>query len=358
MDSYPYSLNMLNEQEKNNFTDSISKILKSLNPRTQDVISRRFGLKAGGVETLESIGKKYKITRERVRQIEEAALRELRKNFDSFELNNRVSEIKNIFQQYGSIIRQDFLFYEFSGSSRYNKTNGTLVLLMTISSNFENYPENEDYYEIWTLKDPSYISRAKEIVSKVMTSFKRQGSVVPEAELVPFFGKASQESTGDKKIILSYLSLSKRIGKNIFGETGLADWPEIRPKGIKDKAFLVLKRTGKPLHFREIADTINSYKFDSKRANFQTVHNELIKDKRFVLVGRGLYALSEWGYEAGTVKEVLAKLLKENGPMAKDKIIAKTTEVRFVKPNTIVLNLQDKNLFKKDKEGFYCLVEN
>ena len=348
---------MLNEQEKLNFINSVSGVLKSLNTRSQDVIFRRFGLKTGDIETLESIGKKYNITRERVRQIEETALRELRKNFESFNFKDRVLNIKAIVQSYGNVIREDFLFYEFSGAHQYNKANAALVFLMTISSNFEEYPEDSKYFTIWTVKDPFYIDQAKDTAEKVIQGFKKHASVVPEAELAAFFNKFSKEAVDDKKIILSYLSLSKNIGKNIFGEWGFAFWPEIKPKGIKDKAYLVLKRTAKPLHFADIASLINTHKFDSKKANFQTVHNELIKDKRFVLVGRGLYALSEWGYEAGTVKDVLVSILKKHGPMPKEKVLAKTAEIRFVKPNTVLLNLQDKKLFKKTDNGNYALID-
>ena len=227
---------------------------------------------------------------------------------------------------------------------------------MTVSSAFDFHPEDDDYFSLWTVKDPFYANKAKEIVVKLIQAIKKQNSVIPESDLVLFFNKVTQENINDKKIILSNLSLSKNIGKNIFGEFGMYNWTEVKPKGIKDKAYLVLKRTTKPLHFRDIASSINSCKFDSKKANVQTVHNELIKDKRFVLVGRGLYALSEWGYEAGTVKDVLASILKKHGPMEKDKIIAKTAEVRFVKPNTIILNLQDKKLFKKDEKGLYTLI--
>ena len=248
------------------------------------------------------------------------------------------------------------MFHEFSGTQGYNKVNAALAFLMTISNNFEYHPEDEAHFSTWTVKDPFYFERAKETAEKLIQNFKKQNSVISESELVPFFNKASQENITDRKIILSYLNLSKLIGKNSFDQWGLTHWPEIRPKGIKDKAYLVLKMATKPIHFREIATLINGHRFDSKKANFQTVHNELIKDKRFVLVGRGLYALSEWGFEAGTVKDVLINLLKKHGPMAREKIIAKTSEVRFVKPNTILLNLQDKKLFKKDEKGFYGLV--
>lgn len=93
---------------------------------------------------------------------------------------------------------------------------------------------------------------------------------------------------------------------------------------------------------------------DQKAKNVlpQTVHNELIKDARFVLVGRGTYALSEWGYKPGTVKDVMVQVLRENGnSMDKEEIIKKTLDQRQVKESTILLNLQDRNHFEKDKGG-------
>src|SRR3989338_8041463 len=106
------------------------------------------------------------------------------------------------------------------------------------------------------------------------------------------------------------INLSKEINKNIFGEVGLVSWPSVKPRGVRDKAYLVVKRDGKPKHFRDIAKLINSTGFSNRKANVQTVHNELIKDSRFVLVGRGTYGLTEWGYKAGTVKDVLVDLLR------------------------------------------------
>lgn len=347
----------MNEQEKANFINSFSAVLDSLNPRSQDVVSRRLGLKTGNPETLESIGKKYKITRERVRQIEEAALRELRKKFDGFGLSDKIAKVKGILHDRGNVASEDVLFAEFSGSPDYNKVNAHLVLLMSISSAFERHPEDGQFFALWTVKDPFYLDRAKNMVAKLVQGFKRNGAVVGDPELAGFFNKSVPEDGVDKNALLSYASLSKSISKNVFGQWGLSAWPEIKPKGIKDKAFLVLKTSNKPLHFKEIAGLIGSYRFDSKKANVQTVHNELIKDSRFVLVGRGLYALSEWGYENGTVKDVMVRILKKHGPLSKEKIIAKTAEVRFVKPNTILLNLQDKRHFRKEENGFYKLVK-
>ncbi len=108
------------------------------------------------------------------------------------------------------------------------------------------------------------------------------------------------------------------------------------------------------MHFKEVAESIKNL-FD-KKAHVATTHNELIKDKRFVLVGRGLYALSEWGYLNGVVKDVIAKVLEKHGPLTKDEIVDKVLKERYVKENTIMVNLQNAKHFKKDKQGKYSLV--
>jgi hypothetical protein len=117
----------------------------------------------------------------------------------------------------------------------------------------------------------------------------------------------------------------------------------------------VVKRHGSPMHFREVAEAIEGL-FDRK-AHTATTHNELIKDDRFVLVGRGLYALTEWGYSAGVVKDVLRDILEANGPLSREEIIDKVRKERYVKDNTIVVNLQDGNIFRRLSNGQYSLVE-
>jgi DNA-directed RNA polymerase delta subunit len=109
------------------------------------------------------------------------------------------------------------------------------------------------------------------------------------------------------------------------------------------------------MHFREVAEQIES--LFGKSAHIATCHNELIKDNRFVLVGRGLYALTEWGYTAGVVKDVLQEIIKKHGPLTREEIIDKVRKERYVKDNTIIVNLQDTNIFKKLPTGAYALAE-
>jgi DNA-directed RNA polymerase delta subunit len=123
---------------------------------------------------------------------------------------------------------------------------------------------------------------------------------------------------------------------------------------MRDYAFLVIRKHGSPIHFREVAKQITQV--FKKKAHVATTHNELIKDPRFVLVGRGLYALKEWGYMSGVVRDVIKKIIEKNGPLTKDEIIEKVLKERYVKDNTIMVNLQNQKHFKKDREGKYSIV--
>ncbi|TSC67891.1 MAG: hypothetical protein G01um101472_278 [Parcubacteria group bacterium Gr01-1014_72] len=116
----------------------------------------------------------------------------------------------------------------------------------------------------------------------------------------------------------------------------------------------MLRKHGSPIHFREVAKSIE--KLFGKKAHVATTHNELIKDPRFVLVGRGLYALSEWGYMSGVVRDVIRQILEKNGPLKKDEVVNKVLKERYVKENTILVNLNNPKFFKKDKEGRYMAI--
>jgi hypothetical protein len=158
--------------------------------------------------------------------------------------------------------------------------------------------------------------------------------------------------------ILAHLRLSEQIKKNPFGEWGLTSWPTISPKRMADKIYLVLKKEGAPLHFRDITQRINAVGFTGKPAYAPTVHNELILDKRYVLVGRGIYALTEWGYAPGVVSDVVAAVLKQAArSLSREEIIQEVLKQRLVKRGTIYLALSNQKRFARDRDGNYYLVE-
>lgn len=341
-------------------TKTAALLMKSLSSRNKDIISRRFGLKTGKKETLESIGKSYGITRERVRQIEEFSLNQLSKAVSgSPDVTKYVSLAKEILGGNGGVMRENEMFKAFSGNDKENVVNASLVFVLALAGapgspagGPVRFGENDSFHSFWAL-DKQNADLFKNNISELVKALEGNKSPVAEVELVAFVANSGVRSAKDINV---FLNVSKELGKNVFGEVGLVSWAEVKPKGVRDKAYLILKKENKPKHFSEIAKLINTTGFSAKKANIQTVHNELIKDSRFVLVGRGMYGLSEWGYKPGTVKDVLIDFLKNsNKPLAKSDLVAKVMNARMVKENTILLNLQDSKVFSKREDGSYAL---
>ena len=325
--------------------------LSVLPRRAQDVLTKRYGL---GTETkkmtLESIGETYGITRERVRQIENFALTTIRKS-DAFKEQIPVfDELRKSMLTMGALVpEQAFLAGVAGDKSTQNHTHFLLVL----GDLFLKHKEDDDFSHRWST-DPEIAAKVHDSLRKLYASLSDE-DLIEEAKMIERFLthlKDVSEEYKNEEILRRWLSLSKKMGKNPLGEWGMASSPNVSARGVRDYAFLVLRKHGSPMHFTEVAKAIGSH-FD-KRAHVATTHNELIKDKRFVLVGRGLYALSEWGYSTGVVRDVIADVIKKNGPLTREEVVDKVMRERYVKPNTILVNLQNPKYFKKSKDGKYA----
>lgn len=332
----------------------VEELLNNLpKERLRDVIGRRFGLKDGNQATLEAIGKDYGITRERVRQIESDALRVLTERQNLARLEPIFECIDKLFEEHNYLIGEERLLNLLTGISESHPVRSAAMIILTLGKPYQRFTECDKFYPHWVVKKQAR-NQAEKIIEYLVNYFDQQGQVFPAAEIVAIV--SSKHKDFPRGFIENILDISKDIGENIFGELGLNHWPEVSPRGVRDKAYLVLKRESEPRHFTEITDLINRATFSSRQAYPQTVHNELIKDKRFILVGRGIYALSEWGYEPGIVKEVIIKILSgANRPLAKSEIISAVLEKRRIKPNTIVINLQNNPEFEKLEDGRYRL---
>ncbi len=343
-----------------NLTKSVAQLVKTLNPRNRDIVSRRFGLKNGTKETLESIGQGYGITRERVRQIEEFALAQLAKaTVDQKDVLKYSAAAKDLIAREGGIMKERALFKTVSGNEKDSVANASLVFALTLDRELVRMSDNDHVHGYWA-RDSKVLDAFRQQVTSLTSALQNHGSVLPAATVVSLAQEQGVTGLDGAKFndrhLATVTSICKDVGTNIFGQMGLTHWSQIRPKGVRDKAYLVLRQATKPQHFSQIAKLINVAKFDAKKVNVQTVHNELIKDNRFVLVGRGMYALSEWGYKAGTVKDVLVDIMKNHGkPLPRAELLAKVGAVRMVKENTILLNLQDSSTFLRDEQGHYHL---
>ncbi len=343
-----------------NLTKTVAQLVKTLNPRNRDIVSRRFGLKNGIKETLESIGKSYGITRERVRQIEEFALAQLAKAApESRALAASVTSARDLIAREGGVVRERTLFKLASGSEKDSAANAAIVFALTLDKGLVRMADNDHFHAFWAL-DKQRLDAFRSQVVTISAALTEHTAVVDGPALISLAAAKGVTGLDGSKFGAAHLdalmATTKDLGRNIFGEMGLSHWSQIRPKGVRDKAYLVIKKAGSPQHFSAIAKLINQAKFDTKKSNVQTVHNELIKDSRFVLVGRGMYALAEWGYKAGTVKDVLKDILASHGkPLPRAELVARVALVRLVKENTILLNLQDSSTFNRDESGHYHL---
>lgn len=323
--------------------------------RMRDVLKKRFGLQGGRRFTLEAIGKDYKITRERVRQIEADALKHLHKPENLRGLEQLWGTLEEHVEKHGGVMSEDHLMASLVEASY----RPHVSLLLGVSPAFSQVEETDHCQQRWTINKEDAL-RVEKIMAGAVRDLEKEQRPVSRAALYGLIARHAKEITGEippEHILDAYLKTSKVIRENPYGEYGLAHWSDISPRGVRDKAYLVLAKIAKPLHFREVAEAINKVGWSKRRAHPQTVHNELIKDKRFVLVGRGLYALKEWGYEPGTVGDVIRTVLKHAGrPLSKEEIIKLVLDKRMVKTPTILLNLQNKSLFRRNDEGKYTLV--
>jgi hypothetical protein len=331
----------------------VKRLLSSAPERAREVLVQRFGLGSNPErETLEAIGDRSSITRERVRQIEAAGLEAIRGSKVFKEVSGAFEEIANFMRSLGAIVPEEHLL---TLLGKDEKTRNRFRFFLMVNASFFRERETNDFLARWHV-DHTTAKHIHDALTRLYTSLP-DNEVVPEAELLKRFLdelKLVSDAYKNEEVLKRWLSISKRIDSNPLTEWGRATAPAIRVKGIRDYAYLTVKRHGKPMHFGEVAKTISSV--FSKKAHIATTHNELIKDPRFVLVGRGLYALTEWGFKPGVVRDVIRETLAKEGPLKKEEIIAQVRKARFVKDNTILVNLNDPRHFKRMKDGRYVAV--
>lgn len=259
----------------------ILEVIRPLPSRTRDIIRRRFALgQFSSPYTLEAIGQHYQITRERIRQIIDNALIRINQESHS-QLDPAFKFLSSKLNQYGDLMAEEKLFNEVGQCH-------SVAFVLTLGDQFRFFPETKEYKRLWTINKSS-LRQAQKIIRSLTRELNKLKQPVSDKDLLSILKKINDLP---EPVLRSYLDICKKIDQNPFQEWGLIDWPEIKPRGVKDKAYLVLKREQKPLHFTEITHLINKNNFSERAALVQTVHNELIKDPRFILVGRGTYVLA------------------------------------------------------------------
>lgn len=329
------------ELSKLNAIQIVNSLFSDLMERERDILTRRFGLNGDKNETLEKIGQLHKLTRERVRQIENASIKKIKRldNLGEY-LVTLKGVVNDLLKEHGGLLRRDFLLdiltvmslemnndgdinsEEYQKNSRVYKNRFNFILSKLLGDEFDMMPDSGDFNASVKLKDESiehFENLSKDLLTKIESlnktlnteellsvlknleayqKYQNRLATNNSADITSIFKSQifpdKAEIINENKTLYSLIQAVKDLEQNKFGHWGKADWQEIKPKTINDKIYLVLKNAGQPLHFTDIATKINEVKFDHKNANPATVHNELILDERYILTGRGMYGLREW----------------------------------------------------------------
>lgn len=327
---------------------AVEKILQELRrDRDRQIIARRFGFGLRRRQTLEKIGSDFEITRERVRQIEKAAIAKMRAS-QSVEIATAGELMRAIASDQGGVVPIADVA-ELIGAPDIDVP--YIVFLGLLAPGIEFIAEDDDVRSAIGLGQIFARSQVDQLIAEIIKTTKDHGKPISLAKL-----KTKLPSELDAGTLEQLMRVSKRMAY-FDGKWGLITWPEVNPKSIRDKTYLVLSRHGRPLHFSEIAKHVRGLGATKRNVTIQAVHNELIKDGRFILIGRGIYALAEWGYTPGTVAEIISSVLREEQPLHKDEIVRRVLLKRQVKTTTIILNLQEKEQFQRTAKATYKLKD-
>lgn len=322
--------------------------------REREIITRRFGL-YDRKETLEQIGELLGITRERVRQLEKAILIRLKIAGEEGKIPAIQSVEKAIVRELsemGRLATVADLTDTLLGSKATPLSKSRVQFAATLAPRLTVVDENDNYKAAVGIAEYGDEKKIREHVDAVVSTVKKHGEPLTIEQL------HDQLNHEHPSHVRALASVSKHLS-NLKDMWGLNKWPTVNPKNIRDKIYVILAEKGKPMHFSEIADAIKGSNFSRKNVTTQAIHNELIKDKRFVLIGRGIYALDSWGYSKGTVADTIADILRgSNEPLHRDEIVKRVLKSRQVKETTILLNLQSKPQFKRVAKATYALAED
>lgn len=306
------------------------------------ILCDRFGI-GKNAKTLHAIGVGYGVTRERIRQIVNNSIRKIQKNCVSDELKKAIKLAEAQIEKNGGVITKAKLAEKLGVADKVEQN--ALNFCVSLSDKVILVKESKELKQGWALKTIKP-AKIKDVAKKSVVFLKQKKAVSRATEIAEAI-KEKPEFTA------AVLGSAKDVMATDKNEWGLTAWPHVNPKSIRDKAKYIMVRHGEPIHYGDL--TIKIIDMGNKNVTKQSVHNELIKNREFVLVGRGIYAMRDWGYEPGVVEDVIVEVLEEAGrPMTKKDIVDEVLKRRIVKESTIVLNLQ-RDRFKRVDKAVYTL---
>lgn len=321
------------------FYSAFTAVLAGMPERSRTIVAKRFGVTGRKPMTLQAIGNVYDITRERVRQIVQSGVRTAREHADDAVVAAVRTRLTDYLRTHHGIAMEETIIKELADGNV--KEEGAIRFFIESVAdvdfvNAKKFPVAERVVAMHDFDTQKWHMVHTTVKDALKTAARTHTSHALHKIVTDTHGAIAHDE------FVTYLVVSREIGKNPFDKWGLVEWDEISPRGVREKALLVMKEQGTPMHFREIAAAIDVAGLgkNGRTSHPQTVHNELIRDKNFVLVGRGVYAIANKNYVRGTVKDVIEKVLATaSEPLTAQDVIERVLAMRYVKPSTVRVNL-------------------
>ncbi len=342
----------------NEVTKSFEMVLENLSDKEQMVIEKRIWV-SWERETLQSIGNSFEkpITRERVRQIENSGIKKIGRVVKSSILWQIQEKALELIDMHWGVMLRDKIVNTIIKELQISSDVNAGIIEIIIQSDFEivkSKPKNGTSTFFYKQKISPKLIIA--IHSEAIKILRKKKDVMGMDELYSLIANrfAPKGLTVEKTLIDSSLEVFEDIVKWEETLIGLTRWKILNPKTLKDKTVYVMNKEKIPMHFIDIANKITEHLGDTVKVN--TIHNELIRNNNFVLIGRWIYALKSWGFVAGTVLDVIVWVLEKTWePMNTDDIAKEVLKTRDVKKTTIYMNLQNKKVIERVWRNFYQL---
>jgi hypothetical protein len=367
--NYLKELNKIKDNYNNfklqNLAGLIDTMLSKLkNERAVNIIKLRFGLEDGKIYTLEEIGQKEGVTRERIRQIQKKELVRFKK------INNKDLTIINflltnwLLSRYGVVDEQEVDDYFLKlGIKNYK---GAAIMLLSENLKIIRSIRKKGikiYYPISEFDINKIISKVEEVLTKTHKALTLE---------------TIRKEIGIKKeyVVLNKnysCILSEHILKKLFKLVPTIN--EISVEGDKlytlhtnrfffpqywsDVIYKTVKNYNKPLHFTEIAEKVNDLNVFNKQIDVRRVHAILIDDKRFAHTGvRGAYGLTEWGIRKEMLPDLIKECMNKAGfPLYLDQILHYVSKYKYTKRANVHACLYGNKQFYRLNNGSYWLTK-
>jgi hypothetical protein len=346
----------------------IEEVLQLLPERQRNIIKDRYGLWDGIAETLQDIGDKLGLTRERIRQIEDKGLKRLRRVYGFRSIKNFVVTKIAVYlssraETTRGIVSEDEVASAFADDCSTEEAALTIGLLRDVNASLFAQQMVEAESGVYCL-DKALATEYRTLLEILQGTLERNQKPLSEQTFYQSLSSDSGRTFSEQQIRLlqRILAVSPSVVRLHNGTIALSKWTKFERRDSANVAAAALRLLGRPAHFRELTQKIGTLFPDLGDINERVLHNALVCHReKFVWVKNGTYGLKDWGLARPPyIKDRLIELLSGSGyPLPYWHLKEKVLEVCNCKEESVRMTLDlNPKVFKKFDGDQYGLRQH